>query len=104
MVRLVLSPPTASLIPIFVVSVCICVCFYVYICVFARVYVCICAQIYVCLHVVCLYVCIYICNLCIYLQILLRAYVFESHKISIYKKIVVFSVFLPENYLDEVAI
>lgn len=41
---------------------------------------------------------------CIHLQVLLRAYVFESHKISIYKKIVVFSVFLPENYLDEVAI
>lgn len=43
-------------------------------------------------------------HLCIHLQVLLRAYVFESHKISIYKKIVVFSVFLPENYLDEVTI
>lgn len=96
MVRSVFSPPTASLIPI-LLSVCA--------------YVCACMDVY--LHMstnICMLACIMF--VCVHLHMHICVFTFKpssglmflkSHKISISKKMVVFSVFLPENYLDEVA-
>lgn len=96
MVRSVFSPPTASLIPI-LLSVCA--------------YVCACMDVY--LHMstnICMLACIMF--VCVHLHMHICVLTFKpsselmflkSHKISISKKMVVFSVFLPENYLDEVA-
>lgn len=70
----------------------------IYVCVHACMFAYVHKYRYACMYYACMCAFTY-AHLCIYLQILL----FESYTISIYKKIV-FSVFLTENYLDEVAI
>lgn len=93
----------------FVVSVCICVCLHG--CIFAYEH----KYMYACTYYVCMHVCIYIytdVHKCMHLHMHICVFTFKpssglmvlkSRKLSIYKKMVVFSVFLPENYLDEVA-
>lgn len=81
----------------FVVSVCICVCLHG--CIFAYehkyIYMLACIM-FVCVHLH-MHICVFTFKPSSGLMVL------KSRKLSIYKKMVVFSVFLPENYLDEVA-
>lgn len=96
MVRSVFSPPTASLIPI-LLSVCayVCVCMDVYLHMSTNIYMLACIM-FVCVHLH-MHICVFTFKPSSGLTVL------KSHKLSIYKKMVVFPVFLPENYLDEVA-